>query len=323
MDEIISKSVESLLQITVQNYVTDYMQANSAFRAQAGKPSKVVRITSGKCCKWCSQVAGTYIVGLDDIYNVDGKGHSVFQRHENCDCLVTWHDYRGIKNVHTKESYTLSQYEVQRTKLFSISDTYGRGFSGGVNWTGGKYRINPVPITNSPHYKESFKKGFDDVTERIINQSIPNYSSTNEVYSFYQDGILYKVDGVNVQFDPSEEEIIMGKWLQEKLGVKIQLMPKVHGEFKNKKTPDYLINGERFDLKTPEKGLGKNKIYNVLHKKRMQADNYIFNLQNYDEQGKKILIEQIKDLYFNNRMGHIRTIIVMNKSEVLRVFVRK
>lgn len=88
--------VENFLEGTVD----DCVQENASFQYQAGLSPKIERRAVGKCCAWCSRLAGTY-----EYADVSDKGNDVFRRHKNCHCIVSYIPANGAKrrqNVHSK-----------------------------------------------------------------------------------------------------------------------------------------------------------------------------------------------------------------------------
>ncbi len=86
--------------------VTDSIKANAELQALSGLKPKIVRKSSGNCCKWCEEIAGTYIYPNvpDDVY----------RRHRGCTCTVEYFPGDGrVQNVHSKEWY---KAESERTK---------------------------------------------------------------------------------------------------------------------------------------------------------------------------------------------------------------
>ena len=80
----------------VQKAMDDTVKKNADFHAQAGLNPRIIRRSSGHCCEWCNQVAGTYI--YPDVPK------DVFRRHDNCDCVLEYYPGDGKKqNVWTKE----------------------------------------------------------------------------------------------------------------------------------------------------------------------------------------------------------------------------
>ena len=78
-----------------ENVVGDTIKANEEFQYRSGLSPKIKRTSSGKCCKWCDEVAGIYDYPAPD---------EVYRRHRNCNCLVEYYPGNGLKqNVHTKK----------------------------------------------------------------------------------------------------------------------------------------------------------------------------------------------------------------------------
>ncbi len=77
--EVLFDQVENFLEGTVD----DYVHANADFQYQAGLDPIVIRTAAGKCCKWCSNLAGTY-----KYEAVRDNGNDVWRRHRNCHCTI-------------------------------------------------------------------------------------------------------------------------------------------------------------------------------------------------------------------------------------------
>lgn len=85
-------------------------------------------------------------------------------------------------------------------------------------------------------------------------------------------------------------------------------------------TPDYLIDGEKWDLKEIS-SRGKNAFYNILRKKKKQADRFIFELQgSYNE---KWLNEQIESVFKSDHLKNIKEIMIYKDSDIIIIFKRK
>ena len=71
------------------------MKANADFRNRAGLDTYIERRDDGKCCEWCSKLAGRYRYP-------DGAPRDVFRRHDNCGCTVEYVCSKGRQNVWSK-----------------------------------------------------------------------------------------------------------------------------------------------------------------------------------------------------------------------------
>lgn len=75
-----------------QSIVDDSVKANTEFHAKAGLQPKIVRKLAGKCCEWCTKLAGTY--SYPDVPK------DVYRRHENCVCVLDYIPQKGkIQNI--------------------------------------------------------------------------------------------------------------------------------------------------------------------------------------------------------------------------------
>lgn len=79
-----------------RSIVDDSIKANANFHGQSGMQPKIIRKSSGKCCKWCNEIAG--------VYHYPNVRKDIYRRHENCDCVVEYDPGNGkLQNVHTKQ----------------------------------------------------------------------------------------------------------------------------------------------------------------------------------------------------------------------------
>lgn len=80
-----------------QSAVTDTIKTNAEFQSKSGLSPKIVRTVTGKCCKWCEALAGTYTYPGE-------VPKDVYRRHERCRCIVEYLAGNGMKqNVHSKK----------------------------------------------------------------------------------------------------------------------------------------------------------------------------------------------------------------------------
>lgn len=110
MDEELEKAIQILvrsLDNIAQNMNDDYIQANAKFRSEAGMVAKVIRKSSGHCCKWCESIAGTYT--YPDV------PQDVYRRHDNCDCTVEYVNGKVRQNVWTKKKADEKLIEYRKT----------------------------------------------------------------------------------------------------------------------------------------------------------------------------------------------------------------
>ena len=79
-----------------QAVVDETLRKNIEFQGKSGKSPKVIRRATGKPCRWCAAIAGTYT--YPDVPT------DVFRRHQRCRCIVEYDPGTGRRqNVHSKE----------------------------------------------------------------------------------------------------------------------------------------------------------------------------------------------------------------------------
>lgn len=101
--EVLNRSLINISQSTVDKYIEE----NVKFRSEAGLKAKIIRSTNGKCCNWCTSLAGVYKYPVPE---------EVYQRHDNCNCKVTYVTEKGAKDVHTKKNLKKAELE-ERLRL--------------------------------------------------------------------------------------------------------------------------------------------------------------------------------------------------------------
>ncbi len=144
--------------------------------------------------------------------------------------------------------------------------------------------------------------------------------TVTERQEYAVEGTTYKVDGKHVILRPTEQEREVAAILSGKYGKNIEFVPQVMVP-QGIQTPDYLVDGERFDLKSPT-GRSKDLLYNVVSKKRRQASNFIFDVTDCPLSEDEI-IKQAETLYFSRHTRFVDKIVIMKDGEILKVYGRK
>lgn len=113
MDKKIYETFKRSLTTISQSFIDDYIKQNAGFRALSGLKEKIVRSSNGKCCRWCTQMAGAYSYPApNDIY----------RRHDNCDCTVTYISEKGGQDVHTKQQLKAEEVTERIEKLKKLGE---------------------------------------------------------------------------------------------------------------------------------------------------------------------------------------------------------
>lgn len=144
--------------------------------------------------------------------------------------------------------------------------------------------------------------------------------SVGEKKDYTVNGATYQVDGKHVILRPTEQEREVAAILSERYGKRVEFVPQIMVP-QGVQTPDYLIDGERFDLKSPT-GRSKDLFYNVVSKKRKQASSFIFDVTDCPL-SKEEIGKQVEALYFSRHTRFINKIVVMKNGEILKVYGRK
>ncbi|MBR2215608.1 MAG: hypothetical protein IJ849_07625 [Selenomonadaceae bacterium] len=143
---------------------------------------------------------------------------------------------------------------------------------------------------------------------------------TTELDEYTIDGTTYRVDGKHVILRPTPKERAVATALSQKYGKKVEFVPQVMFP-QGVKTPDYLIDGERFDLKSPT-GCGKNLLYGAIAKQKRQAYNFIVDVTDCPLSLEEVE-EQVNDLYRSPRIGFLETLVLIKCGEIVKVYSRK
>ena len=99
--ETIQRRADSSVANVGLSFHDDCIQENAKFRSNAGLKCRIVRTTDGKCCKWCTSMAGRWVYGEEPP--------DVYRRHDNCTCSVTFENGRERQNVRNKKTWEVKE----------------------------------------------------------------------------------------------------------------------------------------------------------------------------------------------------------------------
>ena len=179
----------------------------------------------------------------------------------------------------------------------------------------------PTIITETPRTPEKPVFGSKDVTDEWRRNATPNSHMVLDAKKVIQDGKTYRVDGKNVKFEYDKHEKKIAELIEREYGGEMYMCPKIQGENKRISTPDYVFRGERYDLKEIE-APNDDAIYNRIHKKRKQADNFIID---YSKSGmkKEEMIRQSEKIFKNKYTSFVQRIILIEGDEIVRIIERQ
>lgn len=178
------------------------------------------------------------------------------------------------------------------------------------------FKKNEKPASVEP----AGNKSYVSVKEKWLSNVDPSKAKVSEMNFWEHNGTRYEVDNKNVIFKPTRREKEVGKLLADTLGSHVVHVPEVHNP-NFVKTPDYLIDGVRWDLKEIEK-TGKNNIDNAIAGKKEQARSFIIDVSktpmDIDE-----VYSKINRIYFNRHRNWIENIILIKGDKIIDIFKRK
>lgn len=173
-------------------------------------------------------------------------------------------------------------------------------------------------------WKENYiinkNKPYIDLTNSILQNMPRKYNVCEQQYFIDDNGNKYIVDGKNVKMKHTNKEKEVAKILGKLYGGEVKLIPVVLNP-QYIKTPDYIIENIKFDLKEPT-GSSKNTIYDLFKHKSKQADNFIIDIYK-SELDKLESIEQTQKLFYSNHRKWINTVILMENNKVFAILKRK
>lgn len=176
--------------------------------------------------------------------------------------------------------------------------------------------------TNDIIHKNVVKKEDEMKYKDITNQyrTKKHYQIKKQKYFINEDGAKYNVDGKHVILEPTQREIEVAELLGKYIGGKVNIIPRVNQPF-GVKTPDYIINDEKFDLKQITGG-GKYVIEGNLRKKKKQSNNFVIDLTSSKIDFKEVE-RQVESIYISKRYLWINKIIIIKDNNIINVYKRK
>ena len=97
------RRLTSPVENVVQSFYSDYVRENADLRSKAGLNAYIIRRTNGRCCPWCSGLAGRY--------RYEDAPPDIYARHDNCTCTVDFVTDKYRQDVWNKRKYSLSPEE--------------------------------------------------------------------------------------------------------------------------------------------------------------------------------------------------------------------
>lgn len=158
------------------------------------------------------------------------------------------------------------------------------------------FKKNEKPASVGP----AGNKSYVSVKDEWLSNVDPRKAKVSEMNFWEHNGQKYQVDGKHVVLDYSQKEKEVGEWLSKTFGKHVQMAPRVN--FPEKiPSPDYLVDGLKFDLKEIS-GSGKGVVDGNLRKAKQQSENVVFDVTRTKLSNDEIL-SQLEKVYELNRRG--------------------
>lgn len=161
---------------------------------------------------------------------------------------------------------------------------------------------------------------YKDITSQWKSNDEPQASVVKELKEYSINGVNYKVDNKHVTLDYSDHEKEIAELISSTTGKEVHIVPRISYPL-GISTPDYIIDGKKYDLKTIV-GESKNVLYNAVSKKKQQSSNFVFDVSgcplSFDE-----LSEQIGKLYTSKHTRFIDETIMIKSNNIIFAAKRK
>lgn len=161
---------------------------------------------------------------------------------------------------------------------------------------------------------------YDDITNNILNGKDKKFEVKEQQYFIAEDGKQYNIDGKNVKIKANDKERKVAELLGKTYGGQVNLVPVVLNP-QGIKTPDYILNGKKYDLKEPT-GSSKTTIYDLFKHKSKQADNFIIDIHK-SGLDRAESIKQSENIFYSKHRKWIDTIILADDDEIFKILKRK
>lgn len=189
-----------------------------------------------------------------------------------------------------------------------------------------EWQLRARKFTEDNNLKRKFSRenveknstAYRDITLKYTSDK--EYVLKEQQYFIDEEGNKYNIDGKNVKIKSNEKERQVAEILGKVYGGQVSLVPVVLNP-KGIKTPDYLVNGKKFDLKEP-RGCSKTTIYDLFKHKSKQADNFVIDISKSGLDRKESL-EQSKKIFYSKHRKWVNTIMLMDNNEVFKILVRR
>ena len=164
------------------------------------------------------------------------------------------------------------------------------------------------------------KNNYIDVTKDWISNANPNSHEIKELDYWIINNKKYKVDGKKILLDYSKSELECATWLESTFGGEIFMCPRVNIP-EGIKTPDFIWNGEYWDLKEIKTGSKRVIDSRLNDKQKDQSNNYILDISN-NPLPNIVIVNQIKNIFNSKSRQWLKNVIVVRNRKIIIILKR-
>lgn len=210
-------------------------------------------------------------------------------------------EWQDKLNTFTEENELKREYTREHIKDYKVST-----------------KLNKNDKISTSKNNEVREVKFKDITSEYEDKN--EYKVIEQEYFIDEKGQKYNVDGKHVIIEPTIREKEVANLMGQIFGGKVNIIPRINFP-KNIKTPDYIINKEKYDLKTLTEN-NKNTIYNAIHKQKKQANNFIIDIT-INKMSQTDAEKQIESIYNSRHTEWVKKIMLIKEDKLLKVYKRK
>lgn len=291
---------------------------------------QVVETLDSNTCDTCGEMDGKHFQMKD--YKI---GVTVPPFHPNCrGCTCPYFDdefdsvgERAARGEDGKTYYVPADTTFEEWKksfvngdAYFVSNSFQPRYGAEKEWKHVKFKTKTENIqeyTDKKREKNFFGIPVDKTASWIGKDN--KIGKVEDLQEYFVNGEAFKVDGKRVLLDYSEHEKEIANIIAKGTGKDIKMVPRITFP-QNIQTPDYLIDGIKFDLKTPL-GNGKNTLYGMVKSKKKQANNFVIcadkTALSMDE-----IEQQIQGIYSSRNTAFVDIIILVKNQEIVKIYKR-
>lgn len=168
-----------------QSIVDDTVRKNAESHFKLGLEPKIYRESSGKCCKWCSKLDGTY-----NYFEVKNAGNDVFRRHRNCRCTVEYVPGGGkykSQNVHNKDWSYFEEDDIIKKRIKEVDD------GDDLFMSDVRKQLVDLDIEYNPVKKSKIKRTEEEIIQRVSGGDETNGSCSSVALAYIGNRAGYDV----------------------------------------------------------------------------------------------------------------------------------